>query len=358
MKLRVTELIDNRLKKTAIYTAIFAIISFGIMFYRAATKSILIAEATQEETRAVVSTESFELKISPPAGGKGEGTLVIPLEAGVSSDLITFEEKHSEHKFLLFIKGRNPEFYHQNSIISDLTMITGATCKPLNDSGNVCLEFSLDGLYENATELGDSEITVSFNTPEGVYENVVVIDPVDDIGLKLIPYIKKIMDNDESIKVFYTRQSDDAVTTEDIESLIADSAADLYVQVGTQDTNAEDAGIRTFYNGQFFIREFGNIKFADTMERCTAQAASANALGLEEVPRDNDRIMNAVIPSAFVSIGNINSPDDSKRFGQDSYIENCATGIVDGIKASFQIINPTIENEEPDALQGIINGNQ
>ncbi|WP_026670972.1 N-acetylmuramoyl-L-alanine amidase [Butyrivibrio sp. AE3006] len=352
-----TELIENRLKKTAIYTAIFAVISFGIMFYRAATKSILIAEATQEQAQSAVSTESFDLDISAPVGGKGEGTLVIPLEAGVSSDLITFEEKHSEHKFLLFINGRNPDFYHQNKVFSDLAMITSATCKPLNDKGNVCLEFSLDGLYENETELGDSEITVSFNVPEGLYENVVVIDPVDDIGLKLVPYIKKIMDSDDTIKVFYTRQSKEETSTEKVEALIADSEADLYVQIGTEDTDAADEGIRTFYNGVFFIREFGNIKFSDMLERCTAEAASTNALGLEEVSRDNEVIMNSVIPSAFVSIGNINSPGDSKRFGQDFYIENCAAGIVNGIKASFQIINPVAEEESTDALQGIINGN-
>ena len=104
-------MIEERLKKTAIYTAIFAVLSLGVMLYRAGTKNIMIVEATKEQAEVVDLENAYELKINEPSAEKGKGSLVIPLEQGVSSDKITFEERHSEHQFILYISGKDPDFY-------------------------------------------------------------------------------------------------------------------------------------------------------------------------------------------------------------------------------------------------------
>ncbi len=350
-------MIENRLKKTAIMTAIFAVLSLGIMFYRAITKNIMIVEATQEQAEFTVTDEAFDLMINKPTDDKGKGTLVIPLEAGVGSDDITLEEKHAEHKFILFINGKTREFYTQNAVISDLDLIENATYSFLDDKGRVCLEFALDGLYENETALGDKEIVVSFNSPQELYENTVVIDPVDDTGVAVIPYIKKIFDGNDRVRIFYTRQTKTDGADADVTALVSEAEADFYIQVGGDISDDDQSGVRTYYNGRYFIRGFGNVQFADQMERNLAINAGVHALGLFEAADDRYEIMQSRIPSAYVSLGNPGNAEDAARMVQEEYLEKCAKGIADGIIASFDIVNPEEVQEEADPLQGIINGN-
>ncbi|WP_026499501.1 N-acetylmuramoyl-L-alanine amidase [Butyrivibrio sp. WCD2001] len=349
-------MIENRLRKTAIMTGIFVVLSLGVMFFRAATKDVIIAEAGEEVVTKIEDAREYELKIQAPTTSKGNGSLVIPLESGVSSDSITFEERHGLHQFVLYVKGKDPEFYAKNGVVTDLICIQKATFSPLGDSGLVCLKFWLDGLYENSTSLGDGEIVVNFNAPSGDYENVVVIDPVDELGLKMIPYIKNAFQGDESVKLYFTTLDDTEVGAEALASLINDSGADFYVQLGIDETVESDAGVRTYFNDRFFIRGFGNVELADKLEMSVAENSGNKALGLSSSYKENEKLTTSKIPSAFVTIGNLNNRVDHDKLSKDSYIEKCAKGVAEGIRNAFEAVNPTDSSSEDDALQGIING--
>ncbi len=350
-------MIEDRLKKTAVLTAIFAVLSLGFMLYRAGTKNIIIVEATKEQAGVVNLDETYKLQITKPSDAKGKGSLVIPLEQGVGSDDITFEENYSEHKFMLYISGKTLDFYASHSAISDLEFIKSGQWSRTDDRGGVCLEFDLDGLYENETALGDNEITVMFKTPGELYENIVVIDPVDATGISLVPHIKKYLDKEENIRAYYTRQSADAAIDAAAEALMKDSAANFYIQIGADSAESNVRGAKTYYNDRFFIREFGNVQLSDKLERNLALTAGMEALGLFASDESNSDLMNSEIPSAFVTIGNMQNEEDAKLLSQDSYLEKCADGIVNGIKEAFETVNPSGKEENADALQGIINGN-
>ncbi len=348
-------MVETRLKKTAVYTAIFAVLTLGIMFYRASTKSIMIAEATYEGTDISMQGTS-EIAIDKPDSDKGKDSLVIPLEAGVSSENITFEEKHAEHQFILYVWGKSSDYYEHNNPVSDLSCIEAAQCVKLNDKGYVCLIFQLDGLYENETALGDREITVTFTKPEEIYDRTVVIEAMDETGKSMVKYIKKQMDGDDKIRIYYTYHKSD----EDISSaqqLIEESAADFYIQIGAELSDENETGIKTYYNEKFFIRNFGNVELANILERNTATSAGAGALGLSAESESNELLMSSKIPSAYVSLGNANNSKDKKKISDDSYLENCATGLVNGIREAFSIVDPEAEQEQADDITTIIKGN-
>lgn len=340
-------MIEDKLKKTAIFTGIFVALSLSIMFYRAATKSVMIAEAGDAYKTNVGDIRQYNLRFDKPDKDSEEGVLVIPLESGVTSDNIQFVEKHARHQFVLYINGKTPDFYSNNSVISDLECIESGTYAPLNDKGMVCLTFELDGLYQNETSLGDGEITVSFDKPDYESENVVVIDPVDEIGVQMIPYIKTALGNDDII-LYFTTLDDHLAGDEEVMGLIKDSQADFYIQLGIDDTRESDSGIRTYYNDRFFIRGFGNVQLADKLEMNLAKAAECNALGLAAADESNQKLSYSVVPSAFATIGNINNRVDLERLGKDSYIEKCAEGLAEGIRTSFSINSPIADEPESD----------
>lgn len=350
-------MIERRLKRTAILTGIFVVLSLGVMFFRAATKSVIIAEAGDEYVVKLQDGQEYELGIDKPTSGKGKGTLVIPLEEGVSSDSITFEERHGLHQFVLYVNGKDPEFYAKNNVVTDLPCIQSGSFMALGDNGLVCLKFQMDGLYENATSLGDGEIVVSFNELSQTYENVVVIDPVDELGLKMVPYIKNAFQGDENVKLYFTTLDGTQVGTEALTALINDCSADFYVQLGIDETVESDAGIRTYFNDRYFIRGFGNVDLADKLEMSVAENAGTKALGLSSECMDNEKLHATIIPSAFVTIGNLNNRVDHDKLEKDSYIEKCGKGVADGIRQAFEAVNPSTEDEGTDAFQGIINVN-
>ena len=350
-------MIEKRLKKTAILTGLFVVVSLGVMFYRVATKSVIIAEAGDEYVVKMLDGQEYELGIEKPSSSKGKDSIVIPLESGVTSDSITFEERHGLHQFVLYVKGKDPEFYAKNSVISDLSAIKSGSFMSLNESGLVCLTFQFDGLYETATSLGDGEIVVTIKEPAGLYKNVVVIDPVDELGLKMVPYLKNVFQGDENIKLYFTTTDDTDMGTDVVRQLIDDSGADFYIQLGVDETVEADAGIRTYFNDRFFIRGFGNVELADKLEMNVAKSAGTKALGLSAECADNEMLHELTIPAAHVTIGNINNKADHDKLEKDSYLEKCAKGVADGIREAFETVDPSVKTENDDAFQGIINGN-
>ncbi len=335
-------MIEKRLRFTAILTGIFVLISLGVMFFRTITKSVIIAAAENASFYKEVDGKEYLLEVSAPAGDKGKGTLVIPLEGGVNSDRITLEEKHGQHQFVLYIDGKSADFYSKNAVITDLECVQQSTFTPLNEKGLVRLTFQLDGLYENETSLGDREIVVSFNEPSEDYENVVVIDPVDEIGLEMIPYIRNYLSDKTDIKIYYATLDDKRLNAEELKNLLADSHADYYIQLGVDETVESDSGIRTYYNDKFFIRGFGNVQLADKLEMAVVSTTEHKALGLAAAA-DNEDLQASVVPSAFVTIGNLNNRVDHEKLEKSSYIEKSAQGVADGIVAAFAETNPEQE---------------
>lgn len=349
-------MIERRLKVTAILTAIFVVLSLGVMFFRTITKSVIIAEAESASFYKEVDGKEYLIEISSPTSEKGKGSLVIPLEPGVSSDKITLEDRHGQHQFVLYIDGNSSDFYSKNAVITDLECIGQSTFTPLDEKGLVRLTFQLDGLYENETSLGDKELIVSFKKPQDLYENVVVIDPVDEIGLKLVPYLKNAFQGDEKTKLYFTTLNEQKLSSDELKALIDDSKADFYIQLGIDETVESDSGIRTYYNDRFFIRGFGNVQLADKLEMGTVTASGNKALGLSAAV-DNEGLADSVIASAFVTIGNLNNRVDHDKLEKSSYLEKCAQGVADGIKAAFDVINPALNEEGADSFPAIINGN-
>ncbi|WP_408070460.1 N-acetylmuramoyl-L-alanine amidase [Butyrivibrio sp. JL13D10] len=350
-------MVEKRLKVTAILTGIFVAISLGAMFYRTVTKSVIIAEAENASFYKELGGKEYLLDVKEPVSDKGKGTLLIPLEGGVSSDKITLEEKHGQHKFELYIDGKSADFYSKNAVITDLECVQQGSFTPLNESGLVRLTFQLDGLYENETSLGDKEIVVSFKKPDDLYEKVVVIDPVDEIGQKMIPYLRNCFPVSEGIKLYFTTLDEERLSAEELKALIEDSRADYFIQLGTEETVESDSGIRTFYNDRFFIRGFGNVQLADKLEMGVVTQTGDNALGLAAADEKNAELLTSTIPSAFVTIGNINNRVDHDKLEKDSYIEKCSKGVADGIKAAFAETKPGSTDEENDTFPAIISGN-
>ncbi|MBO5622431.1 MAG: N-acetylmuramoyl-L-alanine amidase, partial [Butyrivibrio sp.] len=225
-----------------------------------------------------------------------------------------------------------------------------------NDTGSVCLDFDLDGLYVNESSLTESSnIEVRFFRPSEKYDRIVVVDAVGggqnngsenglllgkDIALETALLLKNKASRDQgnNVKFYFTRLKDEDVDPQKRSALIRDSEADLFVELSASSSeNAEDNGILCYYNDRYFLRRLSNAAFADIMERNCASKAGATALGI--APSTGDELLEgAGIPAVRVSLGYVSGEKDSTNLAEQAYLSKVSDGVYNAVLEAFEVM--------------------
>lgn len=338
---------NEAMKKVLIRTSIFTVISLGLIFHRAATKHIMITDAAGVQIDRGSGENTYTLLVNRQVKPGQEGKLIIPLSKTVSSDDIALEDRYQDHSLRIYIDSREEDFYLDNAVVTDLDIITGAVCSEENDTGSVCLDFSLDGLYVNESTLTEvNTIEVSFFKPHEKYENVVVIDSGEDnkqseqdLVLDIATELKLIADKSDTsgTKLYFTRLSGAAVGSDEREAFIQEAEADMLVGLGAMSLeNSEVNGFKTVYNNDFFLRKMPNAELADILERSITTKAGGKGYGVFPAADEDELLMESQIPSARV-YACISSGEEGAALMQDSaYRKNIADGIYQGINKAFE----------------------
>ena len=347
---------NKEMKKVAIKASIFAAVSISLMLYRATTKHIMITDAAGVQIDRGGSENAYTLLVDKNVPKDKSGVLIIPLPKSVSSDNILLEDRYIDHQLRIYIDSREEGFYKDNAIVTDLDIVDNAVCVNQNDTGSVCLDFDLDGLYVNESSLTESStIEVKFFKPSDKYDHIVVVDAAGggrnngsanglllekDIALETALLLKNKVSREQNdeVKFYFTRQNDEDVDPEKRNALIRDSEADLFVELSASSSeNAADNGITCYYNDRFFLRRLNNAAFADIMERNCASKAGAAALGV--VPSSGDDLLeNAGIPAVRVSVGFVTGEKDSINLAEKSYLSKVSDGVYDAVLEAFEVM--------------------
>ncbi|SFQ18875.1 hypothetical protein SAMN04487928_12253 [Butyrivibrio proteoclasticus] len=330
---------NGQMKKVAIKAGIFGAVSLVVMFQRAATKHILITDAAGTHIDRASTADSYNILIDRNVGNGQSGKLIIPLSKTVSSDDIVLEERYIDHELRIYIDSREEGFYLDNAVVTDIDILKSAVCIAENDSGSVCLDFVLDGLYASSSSLTESStIEVEFAKPNETYDGVVVVDPcANDIygtdGAIDIAYeLKEISAKDEenNLKIFFTDLSGKNVTEERKSEFVKEAQADLVVALNAmKKDDLNEVKVAAYYNSKYFLRRLNNAEFADMLERSTAEKLGAVAEGVYEAKEDDLLLHTAVIPAArlYVEYG---AADDEKK---------AAEGIYNAILKAYEAVN-------------------
>ena len=319
---------NEQMKRVAIKAGVFGAISLVIMFQRAATKHILITDAAGTHIDRATTVDSYNILIDRNVPKGQSGKLIIPLSKTVSSDDIVLEDRYIDHELRIYIDSREEGFYLDNAVVTDIDILRSAVCVAENDSGSVCLDFVLDGLYASSSSLTESStIEVEFKRPSEMYDGIVVVDPcASDIygtgdAIGIARELKEISAKDEenNLKIYFTDLSGDTVTQQRAAEFVNEAQADLLIALNAakkDDTNG--ANVSAYYNSQFFLRSLNNAEFADMLERNTAEKLGAMAEGIYEAQEGDILLETATIPSARLYI-EYGSTEDEKKAAEGLY---------------------------------------
>ncbi len=341
---------NAEMKKYAIKTSVFAIVSISLMLYRSATKHIMITDAAETPVDRGNTYTSYNLLMSREIPEGKQGTLIIPLDKSVSSDNIVLEDRYVDHELRIYIDSRETDYYKTNPVVTDLNIIENAVCVSEGDEGNVCLDFKLKELYVNESSLTEtSTIEVKFYNPAEKFDHIVVVDdetageaettqpePAEkDTALDTALLLKSMADKDteNNVKVYVTRLSSEDVDLEKRQALVRDSGADLLVEFAVEAQDGAGKALRAGYNDSFFLRRLSNADFADIMLRNCAYKSGTDGVKIVSIGEEDLLIKNSVVPSAKLML-----TGTAEALSDQAYRKKLAEGIYSGILEAFEVM--------------------
>lgn len=344
-------MIQRKLSKVMLVCSIlFSLVSMSVMLYFSATKTIVIAEEVSDRTESErLSGRAREDALQFEAGSGGEG-LRIPLPPELRADDIVIENRYIEHCIYIILKGKYREFYRSNVLTGEDPRIEGGYLS--QEDGMTRLQLMLGGPYEHQYMFENGVLQLSFHEPWQLYDKIVVIDAAhggsDDgatgngilekeIVLAIAEKVREKLEDSE-IRVYCTRTDDTTLTEEERAEFVHELRADMLISIRAAADESSDGvyGIRTVYNGTYFIPYFGNVELADLLERHVVSIAGSRANGLMETNPEDRLLWNVQVPAAAIEVGYVTNKEEASFLSAEEYQEKLADGIINALVEAYE----------------------
>lgn len=357
---------------TLVLWCILCTVSMTAMLVVAADKTIVVADTTADQSESITekvhgSTDREQI-LELQADSSGKNQLCIPLEKGTKAEQVTVENRYAEQELWIYIKDAEEEFYRQNAVSGDIS--TFRECRCVAKEEGLLIKLRTNTVWEYYSTIEDSGLKITFSDPREIFTQIVVLDPVglpdsmetvdletlaktldsvdtsedgrasgmltgsrteQDVALQVARLVQKKVSQTD-IKIYLTRTEETAMSLEKRLRLVEAVKPDLFLQIGVSQSpeNPEQYGILAYYNDEYYIPDFGNVEWADTVTKKVTVAASDRALGL--FPAEEDSILRKLqVPAAGICLGYCTNAQENALLAQESYQEKLAEGIAEAI---------------------------
>lgn len=365
---------NQLMKRTAVYTVLFACCALAVIFYYSSHKMVVAADSVQDEMAQNIQNDSSqnvpdEITEGPESfseaapgqngilfqqNGQEMNYFCIPLHADVKAEDVTIENHYMDKELWVSIRqdeeGTDYEdFYRAQGVYGNRSAVIDGCFEQGADT--FWLKFKLTDVYEYHSIFEDNKLYIEFMTPKEAYDKIVVIDPAyggavtgavsdelmgKDITLEIACALKKKLDETD-IKVYYTRMDDSEIPEEERVELTNATKADMLIRIEVnENADSKIYGTEAVYNSQFFIPGFGSVELADLLEREVVTAISGKANGLVDSSEADIVINEATVPAAAIRVGYISNGQEEILLGREDYIQKIAEGIYQAILKAYE----------------------
>ena len=344
-------------KSTRIIVLLWALVYFGVsmgvMLVFSQHKSIRIDNVAINGASSLAGSgteDGVDGQLLFRPGEKETEYLEIPLEAGVQAGNVIIENHYMQRQIWIYIGGTSREFYTKEAIFGNISRIEAGGYEFAADG--VLLKFQLDDVYECQSILGEGRLSIRFVPPKEIYDKIVVIDAGcggEDIGIVSGTLVEKTVTLDivkrvqalfegSDIKIYYTRMEDVSLSEKERAAFANAVDADMLISIRLNESETETVfGTETFYNGSYFIPDFGNIELADLVEYHVVTAIKGKANGLYEAWEGDILLREAKVPAVVIRVGYSTNAEEVLALEDASYRDRVAWGIRTAILAAYEI---------------------
>ena len=384
---------DELQKKTAIVIALFSITTLVFMLHHTLMKQFAIAEVAYAKEDALSGT-SFALTEREVDTRQSPYDLCIPVPEGTHYEDFHIENHYFTKKLVVRIHTGRDDFYRKHVVFCNSSKVKKSFGQ--KEEKELTLSFSLNQVYDCDADLTDGMISLRFSPVAGSNSHLVLLDPSakpDTDAQASLLLAQKIVNLSEpgkdSVRFFLTRMGEDAPTDREVAAFINETGADRYLclsvekelqNVDSQEqANAESqtAGAlkqeaqtaasqkqeaqtaasrkqdgqegegctvqaRTLYSDGYYIRNYGNVAFANTMEEALYHEAGFEALGLSVDPDPSSLLHHLKIHGAQVELGVDCLEQETvqaslhKNKKQEEILNRAAAALYEGLMQSYE----------------------
>ena len=394
---------DELQKKTAIVIALFSITTLVFMLHHTLMKQFAIAEVAYAKEDALSGT-SFALTEREVDAKQSPYDLCIPVPEGTHYEDFHIENHYFTKKLVVRIHTGRDDFYRKHVVFCNSSKVKKSFGQ--KEEKELTLSFSLNQVYDCDADLTDGMISLRFSPVAGSNSHLVLLDPSAKPGTDAqtsLLLAQKIVNLSEpgkdSVRFFLTRMGEDAPTDREVAEFINETGADRYLclavekelqnvdsqeqanaesqSAGAQKQEAQTAAsqrqeaqtaasqrqeaqtaasrkqdgqegkgcivqVRTLYSDGYYIRNYGNVAFANTMEEALYHEAGFEALGLSADPDPSSLLHHLKIHGAQVELGADCLEQETvqaslhKNKKQEEILNRAAAALYEGLMQSYE----------------------
>lgn len=384
---------DELQKKTAIVIALFSITTLVFMLHHTLMKQFAIAEVAYAKEEALSGT-SFALTEREVDTRQSPYDLCIPVPEGTHYEDFHIENHYFTKKLVVRIHTGRDDFYRKHVVFCNSSKVKKSFGQ--KEEKELTLSFSLNRVYDCDADLTDGMISLRFSPVAGSNSHLVLLDPSAKPGTDAqtsLLLAQKILNLSEpgkdSVRFFLTRMGEDAPTDREVAAFINETGADRYLclavekelqnvdsqeqanaesqTAGAQKQEAQTAAsqkqeaqtaasqkqdgqegegctvqVRTLYSDGYYIRNYGNVAFANTMEEALYHEAGFEALGLSADPDPSSLLHHLKIHGAQVELGGDCLEQETikaslhKNKKQEEILNRAAEALYEGLMQSYE----------------------
>lgn len=394
---------DELQKKTAIVIALFSITTLVFMLHHTLMKQFAIAEVAYAKEDALSGT-SFALTEREVDTKQSPYDLCIPVPEGTHYEDFHIENHYFTKKLVVRIHTGRDDFYRKHVVFCNSSKVKKSFGQ--KEEKELTLSFSLNQVYDCDADLTDGMISLRFSPVAGSNSHLVLLDPSAKPGTDAqtsLLLAQKILNLSEpgkdSVRFFLTRMGEDAPTDREVAAFINETGADRYLclavekelqnvdsqvqanaesqTVGAQKQEVQTAAsqkqeaqtaasqkqeaqtaasrkqdgqegegctvqARTLYSDGYYIRNYGNVAFANTMEELLYHEAGFEALGLSADPDPSSLLHHLKIHGAQVELGADCLEQETvqaslhKNKKQEEILNRAAAALYEGLMQSYE----------------------
>ncbi|MCF8019241.1 conserved exported protein of unknown function [Petrocella atlantisensis] len=282
---------------------------------------------------------------------KNETKPVIALEhvdVPIEMSGIIYDNDYRNKTFHITLAGNYGNVFGKGSVkVHDGLIETINISQNSKDQTQITIKSNF--IYEYRVEEVGDKIEIKAYRPKELYNKIVVIDAghggrdpgavanglqEKDVNLKMLLYLKNLLDADTSVKVYYTRLTDTFPSLQDRCDIANEIGADFFISIHNNAFNASENGTETLYFPSNVQDKLTSPKLAQIFQKNIVAYTGMKDRGLKQ--RENLYLLkNTIMPAVLVEVGFLTNVNDVAKLKDETFLKTTASALYQSILETF-----------------------
>lgn len=274
----------------------------------------------------------------------GDTSILLDMPKGLELNSITVEDNYRDRELIIDLGRHYTEYFGEgialvgDDVIDSIQVLNDETTK-------IIIDETIISTYEITVD--NKQILFDLISPKEKYEQILVIDighggskpgtvangvQEKDINMKQVEALKYLLEQDQDIKVYYTREEDVNISLDFRSTLANEVEADIFISLHNNAFDENSTGTEVLYYPETRSKEAAQV-----MQDVLIARTGMVDRGIKESP-DIYVLKASNMPSILLEGGFLTNPEEAELLQSESFTQTYALAVYEGILKIFEEI--------------------